>query len=104
MKARQKDFSFVNFENPLYFFKVKIAKEKVVLEKNVFCEMFLKFNFTWKYSWSKILMTVKECILRLNEIIIMIKNKHHSIQSALSTNTKNIKMKPKLMIAQSQIY
>ena len=28
--------------------------------------MFLKFNFTWKYTWSEILRTVKEFILRLN--------------------------------------
>ena len=65
-KTRRKDFSFVNFENPLYFFKVKIAKEKVVLDKNGFGEMFLKFNFTWKYTWSEILKTVKEFILRLS--------------------------------------
>ena len=37
---------------------LKIEKEKVVLKTNVFCEMFLKFNFTWKYT--------KEFILRLS--------------------------------------
>ena len=37
LKTRWIDFSFVNLENPLYFFKVKMAKEKVVLEeKNSF--------------------------------------------------------------------
>jgi hypothetical protein len=30
-QTRQKEFSFVNFENPLYFFEVKITKDKVVL-------------------------------------------------------------------------
>ena len=52
-----KDFSFVNFENPLYFFKVKIAKAKVV--------SLAKCSFTWKYNWSEILKTVEEFILRL---------------------------------------
>ena len=46
---------------------MKIAKEKVVLEKDVFSEMFLKFNVTWKYTWSEILKTVKEFILGLNQ-------------------------------------
>ena len=35
------------------------------MTSNVFSEMFLKLNFTWKYTWSEILKTVKEFILRL---------------------------------------
>ena len=69
--------------NPLYFFKVKIGKEKAFSEKNAFCEMFLKFNYTWKYTCSEILKTVKEFILRLNEDIpvtwIFNLNKHFFI-------------------------
>ena len=50
----------------LCIFQTENHREKVVLEKNVFGEMFLTFNFTRKYTWSEILKTVKEFILRLN--------------------------------------
>ena len=34
-KTHRKEFSFVNFENPFYFFKGKIAKEKKIRKNSV---------------------------------------------------------------------
>ena len=40
-------FPFINFENPLPFFKVNIAEEGAILEKDkVVYGMLLKYNFT----------------------------------------------------------
>jgi hypothetical protein len=46
LKTHQKGFSFVNFENIFSFlFKVKIAKEKSILETYVFLLNVLKIQF-----------------------------------------------------------
>ena len=52
-----KKISFVNLENPLYFFKVKIAKEKVVLRNVLKIQFYMEIHLERK--------TVKEFILRL---------------------------------------
>ena len=43
----------VNFSYVFSFviLKCKIAKEDAILEKSLFCEKFLEYDFTWKKCW-----------------------------------------------------
>ena len=65
-KNASERFFLCKFWKSFVFLQSENRKWKSRFRNNVFREMFLTFIFSWKYTWSEILKTVKEFILCLS--------------------------------------
>ena len=68
-KTEMSNFPLYFWANSFVILKCKIGKEDAIFKKNLFCEKFLEYDFTWKKSWFQI---------KIQNFILMTRPNSHS--------------------------